>query len=260
MNKKRKDLFIVITLHLLGLVYAYLTRNMFIGKSLFAGAVILLPPVIYMAIRKKKNWGKVLLATLTFGIIFGTALSFYAEATNSWTTNDYIFNFRFFGLNTLEEILGHGLMALNIFTFYEHFIDSENGKLRKLYKYTIILGVLGFLGLLGVYYIKPTIFSTLPYPYVMIGLIAIIPTIYTAIKTPRILKKMLLTSAYFFLVWFTIQFFAVSYDYWSYPIARHIGMVTIGDIQYPFEELFFWMLLYAPTLVAYYEQTFDDNK
>ena len=150
MIKRSKDIYVVILLHILGLLYAYLTRNLFIGKSLFAGIAILLPPVIYMSIRSKKNWKKILLATLTFGIIFGTALSFYAEATNSWTTNDYIFNFRFFGLNTLEEILGHGLMALNIFTFYEHFIDSENGKLRKLYKYTIILGVLGFLGLLGV--------------------------------------------------------------------------------------------------------------
>jgi hypothetical protein len=260
MKEKQKDLFVVILLQALGIGYAVLTKDLFIGRSLIAGSMLVVPAVIYMGIRKKKNWKKILLATLTFGLIFGAALSFYAEATQSWSTSDYIFNFRFLGLNTLEEFLGQGLMALNIFVFYEHFIDHEDWKIKKLAKYAVLAGVLGLLFLMIFYFIKPEVYDRFTYPYLVVGFIAILPTIYILITNPKILGKLLPVAAYFFFLWFIVQYFAVGYSYWSYPGDRHIGLVRIFDVEYPFEELFFWMLLYAPTLIAYYELTFDDNK
>lgn len=260
MREKQKDLMIVILLQILGIGYSVLTKDLFIGRSLISGSMLVIPAVIYMGIKKKKNWKKILIASLTFGPIFGAALSFYAEATQSWSTNDYIFNFRFLGLNTLEEIIGHGLMALNIFVFYEHFVDHEDWKTKKLAKYAVLTGILGTLFLLAIYYIRPELFDTFRYPYLVVGFIAIIPTIYILFTNPKMLSKLLPVAAYFFFLWFVVQYFAVGYNYWSYPGDRHIGIVRIFDVEYPFEELFFWMLLYAPTLVAYYELTFDDNK
>jgi hypothetical protein len=45
----------------------------------------------------------------------------------------------------------------------------------------------------------------------------------------------------------------VRLGYWAYPGTQYIGSVTLFGTTFPFEELFFWMLFYAPTLVAFYE-------
>jgi hypothetical protein len=260
MKEKKLDLFVVIILQLLGILYAVLTRDLFIGRSLFFAMAFILPAVVYMGLREKKNWKKILFATLVFGLLYGLALSFFAEATGSWRTNDYIFNYRIFGLVAFEDILGQFLMALNIFVFYEHFVDHEDWKMKKLSKYAALLGLLGLIFLLAIYTVKPNLYDILPYPYMMIGSVAIIPTVFILISNPRMLKKLLPMSAYFFFLWFATMLFALTYDYWWYPGERFIGTVNILDITFPFEELFFWMLLYAPTIVAYYELTFDDNK
>jgi len=262
-NKKESfkvDILVLFLMLGVAMIYAYLTRDLFIGKSLFGGIVFTIPPVIYLGLRKKKNWKKLLIAALTFGVLYGFALSFYAEATKSWSTIPSIFNFRLFGLNTLEEIFGHGLMAMTIFTFYEHFFDTENDKkINRRYIWAILIGIFGSIALVIIKLLTPGKFSTFEYPYVVIGTIAIIPLILAVIKKPTFLPKLALTSLYFFIFWFLIEFQAVGYNYWIYP-GNYIGWVDFLNVKYPFEELFYWMLLYAPTIIIYYEFFMDDGK
>jgi hypothetical protein len=254
------DILILIILLVLAVIYSILTKDLFIGKNLFSGMALMLPPIVYLGIRKKKNWKKLLIASATFGMLFGLALSFYAEATKSWSTYTPVFGFRVFGLSSLEEIIGQGMMAMIIFTFYEHFFDNENNKnLNKRYISAILIGLIGTSILIITRYIAPAKFDTFEYPYVVIGTIAIIPLIYAVIKKPALLPKLGLTALYFFMFWLVIEFQAVAYNYWMYP-GNYIGWVEILGVRYPFEELFYWMLLYAPTLVVYYEFSMDDGK
>lgn len=260
-DQRLLDILVLFAFYIFACVYAFVFQDQYIGRSVFVGAVFMLLPVIYMGVAKKKNWSKLFLGALIFGCVYGFALSFFAEATDTWTVNNTIFNFRFFSVNTLEEVLGHGMMALSTFTFYEHFLDSErNKKLNRRYISALVLGFFGSFFLILTYYTHKNLFRSLRLPYLYVGLIAITPLIITVIRHPRFLPKIAILSIYFFILYFTVEFFAVAFNYWSYPGNNYVGSINIFGLQYPFEELFFWMLLYAPTITIFYELTIDDGK
>ena len=259
-NNKFIDLIVVFVLLFVALDYAYITKDLFIGRSLFTGLVLVVPPVIYLGIRNNKNWKKLIIASVIFGCLFGFALSFYAEATKAWSTNDYIFGFRLLGVNTLEEVFGQGLMALYTFTFYEHFLDNEKErKVNRNYVVAMVIGSIGSILLVGIYLLQYPNKIQIPYAYIFAAVLAIIPLILVVYKNPHLINKFALLASFFFIVWFSSQYFAVLFNYWTYP-GSYIGWIEILGVRYPLEEMFFWMLLYSPTIVAYYEATIDDMK
>lgn len=261
LSGKKLDIVVLGLLYLIAVMYALIFGGTPIGKALYAGAMLTLPPTIYLGLRRPKNWLKIGLGATVFGLLFGMALSYFAEASASWTVVNDVFSFRLFGLNTLEEVLGHGMMALLTFTFYEHFLDDE--KVRKLgrkHKLAIFIGIFGIALVILVHNLFPSFFASINYPYVGIGVIAILPLILAVYKHPVLMKKMGFLAVYFFILYFSIELFAVKFDYWLYHGNNYIGWVEILGLRFPFEELFFWMILYAPTIVTYYEYTLDDGK
>ncbi len=258
MTGKRLDFAVVVLLIALTVVYAVALHGYWIGRSLFVVLFLASTTGAYLGLREPKNWAKLLLGSLIFGCLFGFGLSFFAESTGAWTTNDYIFHFRFFGLNTLEEVLGQGIMAFYTFLFYEHFLDDEtNRRLNKKYLWGIFVGAAGSLALIVRYLLNGS--PTLPYPYLWAALIAIIPTFVMVMRHPTLLRKLALLSLFSLCLWFVMEYVAVMYDYWSYP-GQYLGWVQFLAVRFPIEELIFWMLLYSPTIVAYYEATIDDGK
>ena len=91
------------------------------------------------------------------------------------------------------------------------------------------------------------------------GIAAIIPTILFGITRPKFIKNMAETAIYFFFLYFIVEIFAVKLNYWIYPGDNYVGWISVFGTTFPFEELFFWMLFYAATLVAYYEIFVDVN-
>ena len=163
-ERKGLDFFVTIFLIALTVLYAVFMHEHWLGRSLFVVVFLAATTALFLGVRRPKNWRKLLLGSLIFGCLFGFALSFFAESTGAWTTNNYIFNFRFFGVNTLEEILGQGLMAFYTFLFYEHFLDDERvRKLNKKYLWGIFIGVAGSL-LLVVHFLTSGS-PTLPFAY-----------------------------------------------------------------------------------------------
>jgi hypothetical protein len=256
MNKKI-DFLITILLVFLTVGYGFLLNGYWIGRSLFVVFFLCISTGLYLGFREQKNWKKLVLGSLIFGCIFGFALSFFAESTGAWTTNSYIFNFRFFGVNTLEEVLGQGLMAFYTFLFYEHFLDDEKERrLNKKYLWGFVIGIIGSLFLVSYYLLHGPV--SLPYAYIWPATIALIPTIVMVIRHPSLLTKLALLSLFSLFLWFLMECLAVSYNYWSYP-GEYLGWVQFLSVRFPVEELIFWMLLYSPTIVAYYEATIDDG-
>jgi hypothetical protein len=98
------------------------------------------------------------------------------------------------------------------------------------------------------------------FAYFWAGLAAIIPTIYVIFRHPGLAPKLAILSFVFLIIWFFSQYFAVSYGYWGYTNGGHyLGWIQFLTVKYPIEELLFWMLLYSPSIVAYYEVTMDDG-
>lgn len=257
MKGRGLDFLITVLLIALTVTYAVLLHGYWLGRSLFVVIFLAATTAIYLGVRKPKNWRKLLLGSLIFGSLFGFALSFFAESTGAWTTNNYIFNIRFFGVNTLEEVIGQGLMAFYTFLFYEHFLDDERTrKLNKKYLWGFFIGVAGSFLLVAHYLTSGS--TALPYAYVWVAVVAIIPTFVMVVRHPTLLRKLALLSLFSLFLWFAMEYLAVTYSYWSYP-GQYLGWVQFLDVRFPIEELLFWMLLYSPTIVAYYEATIDDG-
>lgn len=46
---------------------------------------------------------------------------------------------------------------------------------------------------------------------------------------------------------------------WVYEGNNYIGWISLFNTSFPFEELFFWMMFYAASIVSYYELFIDDH-
>lgn len=256
---KRLDVFVLILLMSVFIGYAELTKGLYIGKALFAGIVLTIPPIIYLGIRKKKYWKKVIVSTLIFGGMFGFVVDFIAEYTKSWTVNSLVFPVRILGVNTIDSVVGFMLMTALTIVFYEHFLDTaRNGHISRHLKYAVLPGLFAIGVLLLIYFLQPTLLQT-RYPYLLMGIAAIIPPIVLGFLNPSFFRRMIITGTYFFFLYFVFEIYAVNYSYWIYEGNNYIGWITLFNTTFPFEELFFWMMFYAASIVSYYELFIDDH-
>lgn len=255
-KNKKFDLLVVFLLFFAGIFLAFLLN----AKPLIGGLISLLPPIIYLSWREKKNWEKIFLAIFLFGIIFGFIFDIIETYNKAWEVKRLVFDFKFFNILPLDDVGGFVLMTLIIVIFYEHFIDDErNKKISKNLIYSLIPSLLiSAIMILLFSFSKEHIFSV-SYPYFWGGLAAIIIPIVLSIYKPKLLPKFLLIGAFFFIIWLIEEWVAIKTGGWVFN-GNYIGSVTLLGVVFPFEELFFWMLLYSPTIVSYYELFVDDEK
>lgn len=253
---KKFDLLLVIFLVVLG---CFLTV-LFNLKPLTGGFVSLLPPALYLIFRKKKNLKKIFWAVAIFGILFGFIFDFIVTLNEGWIVTRLVFPFRLFGFYPLfDDILGFMLMTLIIVVFYEHFLDDENNKrISKNLIRALVIPSIALTIMLIIYFIDPD-WLQIPYVYLIAGIAAIIFPLSIAWSKPRFLEKFLAVVAFFFGVWFLAELAALKTGSWIFP-GQYIGRVEVFGLVFPFEELFFWMLFYAATVVAYYEHYVDDAR
>lgn len=259
MRGKELDIFVLFFLASIGILYANLTKDLYIGKAAIAGAIYILPSVIYLGLRKKKNWAKITVSTLLFGGLFGFLFEFIQEFNHSYSVVSMIVPFKVFGVLPLDNVAGHIMMALLTVTFYEHFIEREiNHHISKHLKYALLPSIFAIGVVILLYFFDPSALQT-KYPYFYMGIAAILPPIFLGITQPRFVKNMVETAFYFFFFYLAIELVAVKNAWWIYRGNNYIGWVTVFGITFPFEELFFWMLFYSASLVSYYELFVDNH-
>jgi len=228
-------------------------------KPLSGALVYLLLPSLYLIFREKKNFWKIFWGVVIFGFVVGFAFDFIQTFNRSWIVTGLVFPWKFFGVLPFDDLLDWGIAALFIFTFYEHFLDDEkNTKISKNLKWAILVFSAGLLVCIGLYLAFPRAI-TLSYAYLIGGIVAIIfPLIFSARKK-NFLEKALKLTAFFFFVWLFAELVCLKYGGWIFP-GQYIGTVSLFGLTFPFEELFFWMMCYSATTVAYYEFFIDDKK
>lgn len=259
MHGKKLDILVLIGFMILGTVYANVTKDLYIGKSAIAGAVGMFPGIIYLSLRKRKNWPKILVSTLIFGTLFGFMFEFLAEYNKAYSVVSTLFPFKLLGVLPIDNVLGHMMMTMYTIVFYEHFIDREkHHAISKNFLHALLPAVFAIGTMLLLFFLHPSTLR-IGHPYLYMGLAAIVAPIYLGFERPEFIKNMALTAIYFFFFYFIAEFFAVRYQYWIYPGNNYVGWVTILGVTFPFEELFFWMMFYAATLVSYYELFIDDH-
>lgn len=253
---KKTDLLVLAVLGILAYCYCRLTLDMYIGRGLFGGAVFTLPAVIYLGLRSSKPWRKIFVSTLLFGGLLGFFFEFVQEFNQSYAVVNTVFP-KLLGVVPLDNVLGHMMMALLAFTFYEHFISKNKDDLpSSRVKYAVALAVFMPAAVVALYYIDPSMLS-FNYSYAYLGAVAILPPMIYAYRHPKLASELTLMIPYFFILYLVVEQVAVKHGWWVYPGQYYIGQVTLFEAVYPIEELLFWMLCYAAALISYYKIFID---
>lgn len=243
----------ILLFHLAGIIYLLLTKDSFLGKPLIVFAVLTLPAAAYLMSKKRFNFSKIIPATLVLGTIIGFTFDFIAEYTKTWTVIQLTFPVKILGVEPLDNTLWYTMMTFYTLIFYEYFTDQQKPRQISPRFKTLLSISLAMLGIvLAIFYIRPTAFL-ITYPYLTMGIIAIILPVTVAFLRPALLSKMTSVGIYFFFLYFLFEIMALKYNYWLFNGNNYIGTVNFLGLIFPFEELFFWMMFYAPTIIAFYE-------
>lgn len=251
--RARTDILVLILLFVLGVLYAYVTKDLFIGKGVLVAAIYIIPSIIYLNLRAKLNWPKIIVSALIFGGLFGFFFEFIQEYTHAYVVTSSIFPFKILGVLPPDNVIAHIMMTALTIAFYQRFIPHKESKsISKFIVIPTISALLAILILLILFFANPSLLQ-IPLPYFLMGLAAILFPILLGILKPEFIKNMALIAIFFFFLYFFAELVAVNLNWWIYPGNNYVGWVTIFNTTFPFEELFFWIMFYAATLISYYE-------
>jgi hypothetical protein len=255
--QKRHDVIILVFLAVLASLYARLTTHFYIGRSLFGALVFCAPGIVYLWVRARKPAKHILYATLIFGFLCGVLFEFIEQFNRSYVIVYSVIP-KLFGEMSFDFVLWHVLMAAYVFTFYEHFISSTTATLAissRARKVAIVLIVI-ILAVVGVYLYHPD-WLRLRYAYADLATVAILPLFLLAYHKPWYIRDFALIFPFFLFFFFLVEWTGVPKLWWAYGGSHYLGWVTIQSLHFPVEELLYWMLLYPPTLIAYYKLFID---
>jgi hypothetical protein len=256
-KRKRYDLIILVVLAMLASLYARFTAHLYIGRDLFGAFAFCVPGILYLWTRSQKPAKQIAYATLIFGFLCGFLFEFIEQFNRSYVIARSVIP-KLFGVVSFDFVIWHVLMAMYVFTFYEHFIDTTSAApaiSSRARKITIAL-VVSILITIGVYLYDPG-WLRLRYAYTDLATVAVLPLFLLAYHKPRYVRDFTLISPFFLFFFFLVEWTGVPKQWWAYGGSHYLGWVTVRSLHFPIEELLYWMLLYPATLIAYYKLFID---
>jgi hypothetical protein len=150
---------------------------------------------------------------------------------------------------------------LNIFwvlCFYEYFVDRDRTiKISKKFKYLIILFCLFSLIIFGLYFYNPDIIAMNYFTIAII--ILLIPSIIIFSRKPKLLKKIILPTLFFAVVFFIYELVSLKIGSWWWP-GEYLQTFLIFGKVFPLDDVIIWYFLSTITLLGGYEFFADDWK
>ena len=219
-------------------------------------------PTFYLFLRHKLNGTKILFGSLLAGLIIPLSLDFLSYFNNAWFVpqQQLLIPLRIFNLNPIDELIWFFFIALYVITFYESFVDDE--KILRLSK-NFLKGCLFWISLslvvLFIFFLTPELLKV-RYPYLVLwAFFSYPPIFYLLYRKPKFIGKFALAVAFFFFVSLNFELTAVHLGQWGFS-GEYIGTINLFGVTFPFEEFFYWVLLYPATIISYYELFVDDER
>jgi hypothetical protein len=196
------------------------------------------------------------------GTVFAFCLDFLATYNHAWAwanSETLIFKQKLFGIVVLDNSLWFFLWVFFIIVFYEHFVDHDKGNdISPNIWYGLIPGLIWAILIIAIYFLSPR-YLYLPYAYLILGLLALLPFCYFVYKKPSMLRKYLKVAPFFIFLYLIFEITALSIGQWSFP-GQYVGIVDLyGKIRFPVEELVLWIILSSSVVLSYYEFYVDDG-
>ena len=219
-------------------------------------------PTVYLFLRGgRKPIRRIIYGAALIGIGFGFIFDIILSANRAWIElpSQLVFPYYIFGFWPIDEPIWFFLWALFIIVFYEHFFDRETrGRISKRFRYIAFPVTIALFAIMAAFMNQQSSFH-IPYAYFFLAFPSIIPVIYVMEERPELALKFLKTAVFFFMLYLVYEITAVKLGQWYFP-GEYVGWVELGNLRFPFEELFFWMTLSSFTVLSLYEGFVDDGR
>jgi hypothetical protein len=221
----------------------------------FSILLVLVPPSIVNFLWLKKSRKKILIFSIVSTLLFAFAIELSSRLANTWDVQSTLP--RLLGIIPLENMFFAFLNIFWVLSFYEYFVDRETKKISKKFRYLIILFILFSLIIFGVYIYNPKLIA-MNY-FTMATIILIIPSIIIFSKNPHLLKKTILPTIFFALVFFIYEIVSLKIGSWWWPGEYLTTFVIFGKV-FPLDDVIIWYFLSTITLIGGYEFFADNDK
>ena len=258
LNTKQKtfDLIFLVVIDLFAVIVSFAIKANFLTSTfLFLGL-----PSIYLLLKETAHLKKILLASISSGLLLGFCFDFIAELNKSWSWNGGLVFGKILGVVQIDVMIWFFLWVLHIFLFYEHFVDKRKMRANfsplgiKVFGVSILTVIL----LIIVYKLHPNILYFSKAYLVLCAVISII-FILIAHTKPKLVWHTFPIVIYFAFVYITHEVTALWLRQWSFP-GDYVGMVHILGVSFPTEELIFWIILSSLMGAVFYELNFDNRE
>jgi hypothetical protein len=239
------------------LVAAWINTTFSVNPILYYYIYYGLPSII-LSIHKPLCIKKALFVS-TFILPLITVVDYIAESTGTWIALPSMFPFRLFNHVNLDALPWAFLQIYLAIMFYQYFFEKKYyGRFwDKRSKEALFLTTSVFIIFLLTLIAYPH-FLNIPYFYLLIGILIILPAIiFEDIKYPLIFPKLLKTALYFFYLNLVYEIIGLKMGWWSYESKQFIGYVSVFGATFPFEEFIFWIALFTLSVLSYYEYFFN---
>jgi len=217
--------------------------------------IVLVPPSIVNFLWLKKSRKKILIFSIVSTFLFAFAIELSSRLANTWDVQSTLP--RLLGIIPLENMLFAFLNIFWVLSFYEYFVDRETKKISKKFKYLVIMFIVFSLIIFGVYIYNQEIIAMNYFTTAII--ILIIPSIIIFSKNPVILKKTLLPTLFFALVFFVYEIVSLKIGSWWWPGEYLKTFIIFGKV-FPLDDVIIWYFLSTITLIGGYEFFADNSK
>jgi hypothetical protein len=248
-NKKMKILALLIYV-LIASVGVYFLKPLYIWSIL----IVLVPPSVVNFFWLKSSKYKVLLFSLVAALIFAPPIELMARLKDVW---DVTSSFpRPFGLIPLENMLFAFLNFFWVLSFYEYFIDKDLvSRINKRFKYLVFIFVIFSIIVFSLFFYQRNLVAANYFAIAFLSLI--IPAGIIFKKNLKLLKKTILPTLFFAVVFFVYELVSLKVGSWFWPGEYLLPVIIWGEI-FPLDDIIIWYFLSTPALIGGYEFFMDD--
>lgn len=223
---------------------------------LYSIIIVLVPPSLANYLWVKRSRAKILTFALVATFIFAPPVELALRLVDAWDVQSILP--RIFGLIPIENMIFAFLNFFWVLTFYEYFVDKDTkNTISSKFKYLIDLFVFFSSLIMILYYISPLLLKTNYIGFSVI--ILIIPAILIFRRNVSLLKKTILVTIFFAIVFFIYEIVSLYVGSWWWPGKYYLPTVIFGKI-FPIDDVIVWYFLSTPALIGGYEYFMDDNK
>lgn len=248
MNKNKTTEKILIIIYF---IFVSFISSTFHLSYLLSTLLFFIPPSIYVTIKRPKLFKSITLYALSIGIPFSIIIDTIAVYNNAWWETS-VFQYRIFDFMPLDTVLWAILYLYTIIALYEYFfgVHESINVTKKFWKFA--LGLFVSLVFFVITFSLNRDWFTIPYFYtVFVGIFYVLTSFIGLIRHQKQFIRLLKQCIFFSVLLLIGELGALASAQWGFSGSEYLGMVNIGSLAFPFEEMI-WILIGVPAFLYVY--------